>query len=636
MRRLTFFLRFYKTQKMRFLALVLIFALAGAILSCSLLVYQNNDVYAEVRIQEWSHENVLVEGDDERARDVFDLMERVMTVFSFGSILIAVWGCTSLMFFQNISMQKSHAMLRIFGMQKKDVFIRACVEGISFGLLGSIFGSIGGYCLFVHLSRKLCNIEAYISIVSVELMQVLCAVIAVLTLIAFFGSFISGLFIYESSIVTMLYGRKAKKGKRTYLFYCILEFVLLYTVVTVMFFKNWAYVNWMLLICGVTLLMLFAVFYIVFRGMRRQRNKEKKVLEKVSGISWRFLYTRSKRDAILAATVSIGAIIICIALNILFDFSGVLRGAFSKNGGYSTVVKVPKIDGNDKTQEILDKNGYRYTMGYYKTTGFSEMGIKIAEDAADAVDVLLLEKQTDGNEHFQVPEGSFMAENYSVYRCNLKMGEESDIFGKRLTYCKNINLKGIFLLDYGIIMNCKDWGLGLDNTWDTVYMLDIDRESEIKLQELLEGEVCEIKTASGIVDELMKLLSDYWSVVAATGVMLVLVTGTFFYSMVKSDLLSRKKEMYLYQIYGASKRKAFWVVYLEYVMIAWIASFCVVLVSMAIGGSLFSLLLASNYPLSIPVVLITVTSVTLFVMVCCYAAQWMTVRGERIEIIRDE
>lgn len=636
MRRLSFFLKFYKTQKIRFLALVLIFAFAAAILSCSLLVYRNNDAYAKARIQVWSEENALVEGDIQTAEDMFDLMERVMTIFAFGSVLIAVWGCTSILFFQNISMQKSHAMLRVFGMRKKDIFIRAWVEGTAFGLLGSIPGIAGGYGLFIHLSRKVCDMETSIPMFSVELLQVLGIVMIVFTLIAFFGSFISGLFIYESSIVAMLYGREAGKRKKTYPLYGILEFALLYALVLLLFFRNRAYVNWMLVICGVMLLLLSAAFYIVFRWMRRQRDKGKKVLEKISGISFRFLYTRSRRDAILAATVSVGAIIICIALNIMFDFTGVLRGAFSKNGGYTTVVTVPGVDQGAKMGEILDKNGYLYTMGYYKSTGYSKLGIRIPEDATDGVDILLVEKQTDGNKNFQVEKGCFAAEGYSIYRCDLKMREDSDVFGKRLTYNKHIDLTGIYLLNYGIIMNREDWVMGFDNTWDTVYMIDLDKEGEQELKELLEGERCEINTAGAIVDELVKLLSDYWSIVAATGAMLVLVTGTFFYSMVRSDLLARKKEMYLYQIYGASRKKAFRVVYLEYVMIAWIASFCVLLVCAAVGGTLYKIILASNYPLSAPTVLLTVTAVTLFVLACCYAAQWMNFRSTKLEIIRDE
>lgn len=76
-------------------------------------------------------------------------------------------------------------MLRIFGMQKKDVFYRAWVEGISFGILGGIIGDAGGYFLFRHLSKKLCNIETQVHLFSMETFKVLLVVIIFLVLISF-------------------------------------------------------------------------------------------------------------------------------------------------------------------------------------------------------------------------------------------------------------------------------------------------------------------------------------------------------------------------------------------------------------------------------------------------------------------
>ena len=52
MSKLAFFLKFYRTQKIRFLILIFIFTFAGAILSCSLLVQSNNDDYANVQMKD--------------------------------------------------------------------------------------------------------------------------------------------------------------------------------------------------------------------------------------------------------------------------------------------------------------------------------------------------------------------------------------------------------------------------------------------------------------------------------------------------------------------------------------------------------------------------------------------------------
>ncbi len=633
MNKLSFYLKFYKTQKMRFLILVFIFAFAGAILSCSLFLHSNNKKYYDAQIQNITVSNVeaLQEMDYE---GLFGLMEKVMTIFSLASILIVVWGCTSILFFQNISMQKSYAMLRVFGMRKRDIFCKAWVEGICFGFLGGLCGSAGGYALFLYLSKKLCRINAYVSVFSLETLKNLVIVVFILILISFFGSFISGLYVYETPIVTMLYERKAWKEKQTYIRYALLEFGLLYFIVSAIFYKNYKYINIMLFICVVVLLLLSGVFYFLFHGQTRKRDTGMKSLTKISGISYRFLCTRNKRDALLAATVSVGTIIVCIVLNILFNFSEILHDSFRDNLGYSTIVNIQGLQENGEVEELLDKDGYLYTKIFYKGVPFSEFKGISGND--EIYPVLIVDKQTDENEIFKIPEGSFYAENYGVHICDLKLGEENGIFGKDLVYTKNVSEKQYFnFINFGFIVNRCDWELGLDDTWDTLFLLDLSMAEERELQSALEDEQCRVRTSSETVDNLINILSDYLSIVAVVAVMLVLVTGTFFYSMVRSDLLARKKELYLYQMFGASRKKAFWVVYLEYLMIAWIASFCVVFVTMLLGEILFSLM-DTHYPLSIPVVLITVFVVTLFVLVCCFIAQWVNFMGTKMEIIRDE
>ncbi len=637
MNKLTFFLKFYRTQKMRFFLLVFIFAFAGAILSCTLLIHSNNKEYYQAQMKKLEADQIMSENALEQGEiTIFDTMEKVLTVFSLCSILIVIWGCTSILFFQNISMQKSHAMLRIFGMQKRDVFYRACMEGVSFGILGGMIGDAGGYFLFRHLSKKLCNIDVQVNIFSIEMLKVFLVVVVFLVLISFFGSFISGLVIYEKPIVVMLYGRKAEKGKEktTYRFFACLEFVLLYLLASILFYQNRNYINIILLICSIVLFLLFAVFYLMFKRQTKRRYSEKKKLNKISGISYRFLCTRNRRDALLAATISVGAIIICFVLNIIFNSSGILRDSYRDNLGYSTMVQMDGISGNERIRDLLDEKGYFYTMGYSKWMNYSELkGITVD----DSFSALVLESQTDGNKNFKVLEGSFAAENKFVALCNLELGTMSGIFGKDLLYVENIkDNQWLSLISYNIKINRKDWNLELDDTWSTIFLLDLSQSAEKDLISLLKDEPCSVETASQLTDMVIELFSEYLSVVAVVGVMLILVTGAFFYSMVRSDLLARKKELYLYQIYGASRRKAFWVVYLEYLMIAWIASFSVILVTMVLGDAVFSLMLKKHYPLSVPVVLVTSFVSTLFVLICCMAAQLMNFMGTKMEIIRDE
>lgn len=635
MGKLAFFLKFYRNQKMRFLVLVFIFAFAGAILSCTFLIQNSNEDYFQVQMQKIAEEYQRPENFVEEGRfAILDTMEKVLTVFSLCSILIVIWGCTSILFFQNISMEKSHAMLRIFGMQKKDVFFRALAEGISFGVLGGIIGDAGGFFLFRHLSKKLCSTQVALNLFSLEMLKVLLVVILLLAVISFFGSFISGLYIYEKPIAVMLYGRKAEKEKETYRSFVTLEIVLLYLLAVALFFENRSFIHIILLVCFVVLSLLSGVFYLMFHRKMKHRNAGGKNLDKISHISYRFLCTRSRRDAVLAATISVGAVIICFVMNVMFNFSGILRDSYRDNLGYSTLVEVRGLDEGRTIQSILENNGCLYTMGYFKCMNYLELKDISADDYFWA---FILERQTDGNRHFQIPEGCFAAENRFASVCSLKLGTDSGIFGRDLTYWENIQERQwLSLMPYNIKINRQDFNLELDDTWNTVFLLDLSRREEKNLISLLEDEECTVGTASQLADALIELMSDYLSVVVAAGAMLILVTGVFFYSMVRSDLLERKKELYLYQVYGASRKKAFWVVYLEYLMIAWLASFSVVFVTMVLGEAVFFLMLNKHYPLSVPVVLITSLISTLFVLGCCMLAQWISFKSTKMEIIRDE
>lgn len=652
MDKIKLFIRLYYRQKVKFLIMVAIFALTGVTISCSLFIRDNNAKFYDAQLKALEESSLPEEDKEEiksmreKAADgeesfVTDSIENILSVFAFISILIGIWGCTSLLFFQDISMQKSFAMLRVAGIQRKDLFYRALADGMFYGILGGMAGSIGGFFLFRYLSDKLCKIDTYFSLFSASTLEILILIIIMLFVIAFFGSLVSGLYLYEKPIVLVLYGRNAKKQKTFYGKTALVGIALIYVLVCVVFRKVVVYINILLIICTIVVLLLAGMFYLVFKGYASKRFKKEKALKSIYGISRCFLCTRNKRDAFLAATVSAGAIIICFVLNIEFNFSGILRDSYRDRQGYSTVVSLQGLGALGETEKILNDNGYKYTLLYSKWVEYSELnGVPVneKEDKYSGFYAAVMSHQTDNNVNFQVQEGEFMAENYFVYRCSLELGEEYGIFGGNAVYSQNIKGSQTYmaLVVYNVLVRQEDWHLGINDTWSPLFLLDLSKADEEGLKELLEGTQCRVETASQLTDELNKLMSDYISVILVAGFMLVLVTAAFFYSMVQSDLIARKKELYLYQMSGASRKKAFWVVYLEYLMIAWISSFSVVCVTMVIGSSFFRILLKRHYPLSVPVVLITSLVSSLFVLFCCFAAQWINSARTKTEIIRDE
>lgn len=652
MDKMALFIKMYYRQKLKFLIMFIIFTLMGMVISCSLLIRENNKEFYNAQLgllekntesEEDKEEIQVMRNEAERKEGSFvtDSVEDILSVFAFASMLVGIWGCISLLFFKDISMQKSFVMLHVFGIQRKDLFYRALTDGFFYGVSGGVAGSTGGFFLSGYLSHKLCNLDISFTLFSPEILKTLLLVALMLFLVAFSGSFVSGLYLYEKPVTLILYGREAEKGKKIYWKAALAGAFLIYLLVCVIFRKTLVYINILLVICTVVLLLIAGVFYLVFKSRQAKRFKKGKALNSIYGISQCFLCTRNKRDALLAATISAGAIIICFVLNIEFNFSGILRDSYRDRQGYSTVVSLQGLGRLGEIEKFLDDNGYKYTLLYSKWVEYSELnGVAVndKEDKYNGFWAAVLDKQTDNNINFQVQKGGFMAENYFVYRCGLELGREYGIFGGSTTYSGNIKGSQMYmaLVVYNMLVNKADWKLGIDDTWSPAFLLDLSRADEIELEKLLEGSQCRVETASGIIDGLNQIMSDYISVILVTGLMLVFVTAVFFYSMVQSDLVERKRELYLYQMYGASRKKAFQVVYFEYLAVAWIASFSVVCVTMFLGSCFFKFMLKKHYPLSVPVVLITSFVSSVFVLLCCFAAQWVNSIGTGTEIIRDE
>ncbi len=652
MNKTSLFIKLYYRQKVKFLIMVIIFALTGIVISCSLFIRENNENFYEAQlvtleensVSEEDKEEIQImreEASREEGSFVTNSVSSILSVFAFVSILAGIWGCTSLLFFQNISMQKSFVMLKIFGIQRKDLVYRALTDGFSYGILGGFPGSAFGFLLFKYLSARLCKLDPSFYIFSIESLKTLLLTTLMLFIIAFSISLVSGLYLYEKPVVLILYERNTEKEKQIYWKVALAMAVFMYFIICIVFKETLFYINILFIICITVILLLTGVFYIVFKILAGKRFNKEKPLNSIYGISRRFLCTRNKRDSFLAASVSAGAIIICFVLNIEFNFSGILRDSYRDNQGYSTVVSLQGFGKLKEMEKFLDNNGYKYTLLYSKWVEYKELnGVAVNpdKDRYNGFFAAILAKQTDNNVNFQIPEGSFAAENYFAYRCGLELGNEYGIFGGNAVYSNNLdgNKQNMALARYNCIINQKDYHLGTDNTWSMLFLLDLSRADEEELKELLKDIPCKVETASQLTDEINRIMSDYISVILVAGFMLILVTTTFFYSMVQSDLAIRKKELYLYQLYGASRKKAFRVVYLEYLLIAWIASFSVVCVTMFLGSCFFRFMLNRHYPLSVPVVLITSFISSLFVLLCCFAAQWVNLARTKTEIIRDE
>lgn len=621
MNKMQFFIKWNRHGKWKCLMLFLVFAFAGTVISGALFVKQNNSVF---------YQTVA----DPSMGLVYQQADHVLSIFSLAGIMITVWGSFTLLIFKELSMEKTVAMCKIYGMKERDLIYKAFVDLLFYGMAAGILGGAGGYQLFRYLGTYVCEVDIVIRFFSPDTIGIVCKEFLMLCTIAFFGSLISGSFVYRKPVMNSLNQRKDKAERTSFGRIVLIGVLVLAAEACLIFFDSLQYILIIVTIAVITTALLYAVFHLIF-SKRMNDHRKRTALKSMWGLSFRFLCSRSKKDAILAATISVGAILICFVMNIKFNFTGIITDSYRDNMGYSAGVRVLEWNEVESVKGILEEHGYQYTLLYSKLMPYGALyGMEGTEGEFWAA---VVGTQTDGNIHFSLPEGTFAAENYFSAHLNIKEGDSCEVFGKKMP-CERIlsEVQALSLVSYNVLVNEKDWNFGLDSSWSPVFLMDLSKNQIKELREVLDYAPCEVETASMIADALQELFSKYISVVMIVGSMLALVTATFFYSMIRNDLSTRRTETFLYQVYGASVRKSKRIIYQEYMMIAMIASFSVVLVIMIFGEAFFLFFLHRHYPVSVLVVLVTTLMVAGFVMCCCIAAGKMDAKNRKIELIRDE
>lgn len=631
MNRITFFLKLNYKNRARSILLFFVFLIAAGVLSSSLLIRKNNRLFYEVQLN-----NSFAGGTAfmQEFGIISDSISAVLSVLSMSGVIILIWGALVLFLFRDLSMRDAYAICRIYGMRMGDIFFKAFTDMTVYGILPGIPGSMLGYRVFTLLSERLSGIKAGFPLFSPDVFSVLLLVVLILIITAGISSLISGMFVFEKNIVSVFYERKENAKYQKTLYVALAGLVLCYCALRLAFGREIRYLRIIAIIIAVPSFMLFLVFRLVFTaGTKKYRNHRK--LESIKGLSFRFLCTRHRRDAVLAATVSVGAILICFVMNVEFNLDGILRDSYRDNLGYSTGVRVKGVENAAKISSLLDGNGYLYTQVYSKLMDYADL--KGCENVEGQFWIALVGGQTADNGHFFVEKGCFKAENRFIYLCGLTEGNSYGLFGNDLYFLdRQSENQALSLINYNVILNASDYGYYLDDSWSIVYLLDIGTAQEKELARLMEGEQCKIETASLLIDELNSILSEYLLFVAAVGAMLVIVTGTFFYSIIKNDIQERRRELCLYRIFGASEKEAAGVVFGEYIMVALTSSLSVVFVIMALGEVYFMYMLKRHYPLSIIVTILTTLIITVFVIICCLMAQRASRRNDAVAYLRDE
>lgn len=627
MTRAALFIKLYRNKKAQNIILFTVYILLSAIISMVLFVQTNNRDILSEQFAKTGMGNFDMES-------TFQVSENILGIIAIAAIAVGALGISCLIWFRNSSLQKSQIMFRIMGMETKDIFLKAMVDAVLFGLMSSLAGFFLGYGIFVRFSQVVLETDIFINIISVG-----CVMIYVKTAIyiAFYiitANLLTDIWIMEKPISEILYERKYnyKVKKVQWIVLGMIAFLIAYSVKV--FSVSLFIIRISTLIGLIISTVLLLIFKLIF-GRFLQKRREKIKIATASDISFCFLCSRNRRNALLAIAISIGTIIICIVSNIQFNIGGMIKSAYRDNMGYSIVVRVDDYTRKDEIKSKLDGMNIGYTYGYSKLEDYSALNANIGIN--NKFWALVIEQQTDNNSHFSVPVNCFMAEKYFATQCQLIEGKSTGIFGNDVVYVGNLqDNQYMSLVSYSFIVNKEDWNLGIDETWSPVFLIDASARLENNIANQVGQMGCHIESASELIDGIKELLTNYIYLIILVSIMLTIMTASIFYTVIRTDLFTRRTEMYLYNIFGAFDNESCKIIYREYIIVAVISSAAVSFTIMICGELFFYLCLGKHFPLSVVVTIITITTAVIFVMMCCMLAGYVNKKNADVGVIRDE
>lgn len=219
----------------------------------------------------------------------------------------------------------------------------------------------------------------------------------------------------------------------------------------------------------------------------------------------------------------------------------------------------------------------------------------------------------------------------------MNIGQDIKFFGGHISSWQLSDTdQYLSLVNYNVMINYNDWKLGIDEEWSPIFLIDASKLQEKMIADAVSDYDCHIESASGLIDEISQLMKDYMRIIAVTAATLILVISSVFYTLIRKDLISRRTELYLYRVFGATGSQADMVVFGEYIIIALVSSVVVTVAVLIIGELYFYYGLHKHFPFSVPILLITAGTAMIFIFACCKASGFISRKGAGVQVIRDE
>lgn len=272
MNRAFLFLKLYRKKRAENTILFVLFSMLGAVIAMVLFVQA---YHASL------FKNQLVNSgfaDEMNTPEVFEGFsvayqntENILGIIAIAAIFIGAAGGLCLIAFRNQSAEKAMVMMHIFGMQKKDIMIKAGIDALFYAVMSSSAGHIAGYFVFMHFAERILQSETGLRLFSLPSLFVYIKALGLIVFIVFFGNLYVDYRMTEKAVTNFLYQRQGREAGRLHVYILMMEMVGIALYALTVFHVKKDYLIISGLVTMILMLVLFALFHLFFGVSTKKR-----------------------------------------------------------------------------------------------------------------------------------------------------------------------------------------------------------------------------------------------------------------------------------------------------------------------------------------------------------------------------
>jgi len=536
-------------------------------------------------------------------RETLEMTENMLHFLATFCMVITMLGILGLLHLKEAKLTEKNTILRVYGMTPQHAYLFAFFDAAINTFISGVIWTIGGFVLFIITANILMGID--ITIISALLAYGIVVFIKN-ALLCFSLLFSCNVWLYNRifhmDIMSVFQKRPGllKKYKRA-------EWIaggwLAFAGLSSLFMRDLQVITY-LFYAIIIVVLLYFIFVVGFWVMRRFKFR----INNIFNLSYMLLARRKRFTAMVGTALVVLAAMVIIFYNVFIGVDNFLDNLWIRLNGYNTVVVITPEQEKDFWADLKDKD-IPFYVTYVKDMEFSD------PDISRIYNLAAIRDEQNIVPHLIPAPGNFFANGYFLaLELNIRYAEEQTFNG---TITHNffdespisLNLTGEVgtLFDnpgsYTVAVNYDDIADKIDDTFRRCILMGLPLDSVEIVEEIAKNYGAYIYTSNEIIKTYRDSLYNFILYIYLTCILLASASVAFLFALCCTVVFSRKRELILYKVIGASGKDTDIILLFENALIALIAAIMILLLNYGLFN-LYSGFFVNVVAYSLPMVIV--------------------------------